>query len=123
MEWEKVNKFDRYENLGTALCNVGDFATVTIVGEENEVSADVIQAALKNSGKKNIKARDSLVFHVVDSDKKDWELWVSKTAYSSLSELKQIREENNNKFDGAKMKIERVAKEDMDRASFVFAKA
>lgn len=120
MDWKGIEKFDRFPNLSIGLQNVKDFAEVTFQGEEKEVPAEVIQKSLVEAGKKNIKARDSLVFHVKDSENKDYEIWISKTSYTNLRELAEIRENNKGKFEGAKVKITRISKEDMTQNAFKF---
>lgn len=124
VDWDKVGNFDRYPNLAEQLKEVGNEKTVVFLDEGRDVDASVIQEALKQKGQKNIKARNSHVFHVKNKeDNKDYEVWISATSYSVLGVLKKVREENKNTLVNAVVKIKRVSKEDMTQSAFEFSKA
>ena len=119
VNWNEIGSFDRYPKLSDELTQVGDAQRVIFCDDGTDVPADKIQNAMKEKGVKNIKARDSIVFHV-KAGGKDYEVWLSSTSYTNLRELKEIREKNHNTLIDAEVKIQRVSKDDMTTASFKF---
>jgi hypothetical protein len=122
VEWDKIGGFERYDKLNDILKSVGDKAIVTFLDDGKEVSAELLQSALKNKGMKNIKARNTIVF-VCTNDAKKYEMWLSATAFSNLRELKAIRDANKNTLINAKVKVSRVSKDDMTQQAFKFESA
>src|SRR3990167_6867433 len=114
LDWDKIGGFDRHPKI--ALQEVGDTADVVFMDEGTEVSAEKLSEAFKAKGIKKIKAKDSIVFVVEQATEKK-EVWLGAQNYSNLSELKKIRESNNNTLVGAKVKISRVSKDDPEVAS------
>lgn len=122
VNWDSIGGFDRFPKLSEELKAVGDTRTVIFQDDGKDVSADILQTALKAKGQKGIKARDSIVF-AVKCNQKDYEVWLSATSYSNLRELKQIRDSSNGTLKGAKVKISRVSKDDMSIAAFKYESA
>ena len=122
VEWNNIGGFDRYPKITDELKEIDDSKTVIFLDDGKDVEAEILQKALIDKGQKNIKARDSIVFHV-GCDGKDYEMWISATSYSNLRELKQIRDGNKNTLVDAKIKITRVSKDDMTISSFKFERA
>lgn len=122
VNWNEINAFERFPKLSDELQNVGDTKTIVFCDEGVDVKAETLQRALNEKGVKNIKARDSIVFHV-KSDGKDYEIWLSATSYTNLRELKQIRDDNNKTLVDAKVKVTRESKDDMTTSAFKFEKA
>ncbi len=123
-KWDELDSFDRYDKLSDELNSVGDLATVVFQDDGRDVPSDVIQNALTSKGQKNIKARDSVVFHVKqDETNKDFEVWLSATSYTNLRELKAIRDANNGTLKDAKVQVKRMSKEDMTQTAFKFESA
>ena len=123
VEWNNIGSFERFEKANDLLKEVGASMKIAFKDEGKDIAANVIQDALKNKGVKNIKARDTIVFHVKDRDNKDLELWLSKTSYTNLRELKAIRDDNKDTLIGAWAVMSRTAKDDMTKPSFKFEKA
>ena len=122
VDWDGIGGFERYPKLMDGLKDIGDVAYVKFLDEGREVNADIIQKALKDKGQKNIKARDSLVFVVLEENEKK-ELWVSRSSHTNMNELKAIRAKHGNAFKGALARIERISKDDMAKQSFKFEAA
>ena len=123
VDWDNIGSFDRYPNLAEQLKEIGNEQKVKFLDDGKDVKAEIIQEALRQKGQKNIKARDSIVFHVQNiKDNKDYEIWVSSTCYTILRVLKGIRDENKNTLIGAEAKIKRVSKDDMTQSAFEFSK-
>lgn len=123
VDWDSMDSFERYSKVSDILKNVGDFSDVVFQDDGKEIKAETLQSALKAKGMKNIKARDSIIFVVKDSDGDNMELWLSASSYTNLRELKAIRDTNNKTLKGAKVHIERIGKDDMTKPSFKFTKA
>jgi len=122
VDWDKMEDFDRYGKLSDELKEVNDSMTVIFCDDGKDVNADIIQNALKEKGQKGIKARDSIVFHVKEGTK-DYEVWLSATAYTNLRELKKIRDNNKGTLIDANVKVTRVSANDPDQPSFKFEAA
>lgn len=122
VDWNNIQNFERFPNLAKDLENVGDSRTVKFLDEGEDIKAEVLQQALVQKGKKNIKARDSIMFVVEDKSEKK-EVWVSATNYTNLRELKAIRDMNGNSLVNAMVKVTRASKDDMTESSFKFEKA
>ena len=119
VDWNNVGTFDRYPNIADDMKEVGNVKEITFMDDGIDVNADLIQSSLKQKDIKGIKARDSIVFRV-QFDEKDYEMWLSATAYTNLRELKKIRDENKGTLVNAKVKIERVSKDDATQPAFSF---
>lgn len=117
MDWDKIGSFDRHPKLNDLLKEVGSKAKVQFMDEGKDVTAEVLQSALKKSGQKGIKARDTIVFLVQDAKGTKYEFWVGAKSYSVLSGIKGLLDANN-KITGQKGTIERVSKDNPDEASF-----
>lgn len=115
--WDNVGNFERFEKLNDVLMNVGNSAVVVFMDDGRDVSKEVMQKSLKEKKIKGINARDSVVFRVQEN-KKNFEFWLSATAFSNLTELKIIRTANNNTLIGAKAKISRVSVRDPEQQSY-----
>ena len=117
--WDEIGAFNRYPNLTADMKEVGNLKTVEFMDDGVDVSADKIQASFKAKDIKGIKARDSIVFRVKYAES-DYEIWISATAYTNLRELKAIRDGNKNSLVGARVKVERVSKDDTTQPAFKF---
>lgn len=122
VDWNNVEGFDRYPKLTESLKEIGNSTEIVFLDEGKDVKAETLQNSLRDKGQKNIKARDSIVFHVKEGEQ-DKELWLSATSYSNLRELKKIRDENKGTLVDAKVKVTRVSKDDMTTSAFKFEKA
>lgn len=121
VDWKNVMPlFDRFPKLSEQLKEIGDKANVVFMDDGKFVKSEVLANALKEKGKKNIKARDSEVFHV-KSKGVSYELWLSATAFSNLRELKGIADENKGTLINALVTVERVSKGDMSTQAFKFS--
>lgn len=120
IDWNSIGGFERYEKLNNHLQSVGDKMDVVFKDDGKLVGKDLLRDALKAKGLKNINAKDSYVF-TVENAKVMYELWLSATSYSNLRELKIIRDRNNGTLTGAKVKVERVSKNDTEKASMKFS--
>ena len=99
VKWNEISTFDRHEKLKL---KVDEVAEVTFLDDGNFVSKRV----LEQSGSKF--PRDSYVF-IVDTKKDKKEIWVAVQAYSTMNQLKSIRNDNGDTLKGAKVKIKRVS--------------
>ena len=119
IDWNVMDNFEKYPSVTADMQEIGSKKTVLFMDEGKDVSADVLATANKAKGIKGIKARDQLVF-TVQNNGSNASLWISAQNYTSLKELKKVRDSNGGKFKGARCYIERVSKNEPDKASFKF---
>jgi hypothetical protein len=122
VDWNKLGNYEKHPNLSGLVPNVKDSVDFVFLSEEKPVEAALIQQAMKEAGKRGIRARDSIVWDV-QAGGEVYSLWQSETSFTPLGQLKAIRDANNGRFTGARAKMIRVAKDDMTTASFKFEKA
>lgn len=103
-DWKTVEtSFEKHPKL--ELKNVGDKAKVKFKNNGKFVSKEVLQTALKKSGKKGF-ARNSIVFTVETKDGMR-EFWLAEDAHSVKRELKSLM--TNDSIEGKDVLIERIA--------------
>ena len=98
-DWESVTDFERHPSLKM---EVGDEVEAELQDDGNFVSKKQMQDA----GAKF--ARDCNVF-VVKIGEELKEFWIATTAYSTMRQLKRIRDENDDSLKGTKVRIKRVS--------------
>lgn len=117
--FDQVVSFERYPKL--KLEKVGAKARVRFINEGNFVSAESIQSVFKDKGVKGIKARDSLVFNV-EKDGETFEFWVSRTNYTNIRQIGDIRNANNNSLIDLSVTIEKVSENDPTKSTYEITK-
>lgn len=118
---DKAGAFERHPKVNDVLSNVGDKLDVVFKDNGKLIEANVIANVLKEKKIKGVQARDSMIFVVLDEkSKSNMEMWLSASSWSNLAQLRAIRDKNNGTLVGARVKIERVEKENPDKASFDF---
>ena len=104
---QNEGSFERHPRMDSELKEKGQIAEVIFCDDGREISAETLKASMEKKRIENIKAIDSMVF-VINWGEDKYELWLKKTQFTNIAELKKIREENGGKLAGAKVKIERI---------------
>jgi len=117
---EQAGNLERYPKF--KLEKLGESSIIKLLDEGTFVSAEVIQSAFKEKGIKGIKARDSLVFKVLDGQETK-EFWVSRTNYTNIRQLADIRKANKNNLVDVLVKVEKVSENDPAKSTLEITKA
>lgn len=106
IDWAQITSFERHPKL--RLPNMGDEVEVIFEDDGNFVPKKrLIDAGVKYP-------RDSYVFvvSVIKGTKKEkHEFWVGEQSFSTMNQLKQIRNNNGDKLTGIRAKIKRISTE------------
>lgn len=112
--WDELEQeqaqYERYPYITDFLKDIGANITVTFEDDGNVVEKEKISGSL---------AKDSVVF-IVYTETKKFEVWLKRTNYTNLGQLREIRKNNNNSLVGVKIYIERIAKNDPMKPSLKF---
>ena len=120
--WDSIKDFERHEKLNREMRTAGESRTVVFMDDGKLVDAATIENAYQQKGLTGIKPKRCMVFVVKDNDQKK-EFWLNETCYSSLRELRAIREQNNGSLAGAAVKITRTAVNDPKVSNWKFEEA
>lgn len=112
--FEEIGNVKRYPIL--KLVNIGDKVRIKLIDDGKIVTAEVIGSALKEKKIKGIKPRDSLVF-LCEKEGETLEFWISRTNYTNLKQLRDIRDNHNKSLIGVTIKVEKVSENDPTKST------